>query len=114
MRHNSRPPILASILPPNQLAMHPGEAIQYVCRDCGRWTLLRRSIALAHRAADGIKRCPGSGQRLTCDLTPTEWAARLRDGKRDVAQCRVKTRKGGMHYVAKPPTPHTLAQLAAR
>ena len=109
MRHNSRPPILASTLPPNQLTMHPGEATQYVCRDCRRWTLLRRSIALAHRAADGIKRCPGSGQRLTHDLTPTEWAAGLREAARNAAVHRAPR----VHRTAKPPVVPAVVQLAA-
>ncbi len=109
MRHNNRPPILASTLPPNQLSMHPGEATQYVCRDCGRWTLLRRSIGLAHRAADGIKRCPGSGQRLTRDLTPIEWAARLREADRGAALHRAQR----VYRTAKPPIAPAVVQLAA-
>jgi DNA-directed RNA polymerase subunit RPC12/RpoP len=113
VRHNHRPPILASNLPPSQLSMHPGEATQYVCADCGRWTLLRRGIALSHRAADGVTRCPGSGQRLTRDITPAEWAIRLREGTRDVGGRHVTTRRGGLHYAAKPPAPRAVCQIAA-
>ena len=109
MRHNNRPPILASTLPSNQLTMHPGEATQYVCRDCGRWTLLRRSIALTHRAVNGITRCPGSGQRVTRDLTPTEWTARLREAARDAAV----HRSPRVHRTAKPPVVPAVVQLAA-
>ena len=109
MRHNNRPKILASTLPAHQLSLHPGESRQYVCGDCGRWTLLRRGIALTHRAADGVTRCPGSGQRVTCDLTPAQWAARVRVAERDADTHRA----GRVHRTAKPPAPPAVHQIAA-
>ena len=109
MRHNNRPSILASTLPPGQLSLHGGETPQYVCRDCGRWTLLRRSIALAHRAADGITRCPGSGQRLTRDITSSQWLAQLRDAERNAAVYR----SSRVHKTGKPTPPPAVCQLAS-
>lgn len=109
MRHNNRPRILASTLPAHHLSLHPGEPPQIVCGDCGRWTLLRRGIALTHRAADGVTRCPGSGQRITCDLASDQWAARVAAEQRDAAL----RRPGRVHRTAKPPTLPAVHQLAA-
>jgi hypothetical protein len=110
MRHNNRPRILASTLPTHQLSLHPGESPQYVCGDCGRWTLLDRGVALTHRAADGIKRCQGSGQRVTRDIAPVEWAARLRLAERDAGT----HRSPRVHRTAKSPVPSAVVQIAAR
>ena len=109
MRHNGRPRILASSLPAHHLSLHPGEPAQWVCGECGRWTLLRRGIALTHRAGDGVRRCAGSGQRLTVDLLPATWMARLRAASRDAA-----LRRGSRVYrQATPPTPPPVHRIAA-
>ncbi|MGH3377656.1 MAG: hypothetical protein ACRDS0_03840 [Pseudonocardiaceae bacterium] len=109
MRHNNRPKILASALPAHQLSLHPGESRSYVCGDCGRWTLLHRGVALTHRTADGMTRCPGSGQRIVCDITPVLWAARVAAEQRDAGL----RRAGHVHRTAKPPAPPAVHQLAA-
>lgn len=108
MRHNNRPKILASALPAHRLSLHPGEPRQYVCGDCGRWTLLRRGIALTHRAADDVTRCPGSGQRITCDLSPDQWAVRLAEATRNAA-----LRRGGrVRPKTAPPPPPAVHRIA--
>lgn len=99
MRDNGRPVLLASSLTPNLLMMHPGARPVVACRDCGTWRVPRRGMLPAHRAADGVTRCPGSGQRVTIDLTPAEWQARLRAAVREAA-----LRRGSrVHRDARPP-----------
>lgn len=109
MRPNSRPRILASALPAHRLSLYPGEPPQFVCGDCGRWALLRRGIALTHRAADGVRRCPGSGQRVTLDVAPAVWLARVREATR-MASLR---RGARVHHEAAPPTPPPVFRIAA-
>lgn len=109
MRPSNRPRILASTLPAHHLSLHPGEPPQFVCGDCGRWTLLRRGIALTHRAADGVRRCPGSGQRITLDLAPALWLARVSEATRNAS-----LRRGArVHRKAAPPTPPAVHRIAA-
>lgn len=109
MRHNNRPRVLASALPAHQLSLHAGEPPQFVCVDCGRWTLLRRGIALTHRAAGSHARCAGSGQRVTIDLTPAQWTARLAEATRNAAL----RRAARVHRKAAPPTPPAVHRIAA-
>jgi hypothetical protein len=53
----------------------------------------------AHRAADAVTRCAGSGQRVRIDLTPAEWQARL-----DAAVREAGLRRGNrVHRGAHPP-----------
>jgi hypothetical protein len=99
--HNGRPALLASTLPPNVLNLRPGERPSMVCPDCQGWRLLYRSMIAAHRADDGTTRCPGSGQRLTRDLTPEAWQARLRDALRDAS----RRRTARVHLQPAPPAP---------
>ena len=63
MRHNGRPVLVASELTPNLLMLYPGERPVLACPGCGTWRVLRRGMLPAHRAEDGVRRCPGSGQR---------------------------------------------------
>jgi hypothetical protein len=77
VRHNGRPPLAASTLPPNLLMLFPGSRPVVACPDCGTWRVPRRGMLPAHRAADGVTRCGGSGQRVVIDVTPTEWRAQL-------------------------------------
>jgi hypothetical protein len=55
------------------------------CPVCGRLRAVRRSMLAPHRAGDGRRRCPGSGQRFQLDLTPVQWLARLDAATRDAA-----------------------------
>jgi hypothetical protein len=80
MRHNHRPVLLASTLPPDALTYHPGRQPRWSaeCGDCGRVRLLRKSMLTPHHRDDaGKQRCPGSGTRIRVDLTPEQWRTRL-------------------------------------
>jgi hypothetical protein len=81
MRHNGRPPVLVSALPPDQVNLRPGEPVAMRCRLCGKWRVKRKMLWL-HRAHDGVSRCPGSGQRVDLDLAPAQWLARLEAARR--------------------------------
>jgi hypothetical protein len=61
----------------------------------------------AHRAADEHSRCPGSGQRVTIDLTPVQWMESLRVAVREAAGRRGTTRRSG-----NPPVPQPVFRLA--
>ena len=107
MRPNDRPVLLASTLTPNMLMLHPGARPVLACPDCGTWRIPRRGMLPAHRAEDGVTRCVGSGQRVRIDLTPAEWAARLRIAARDAA-----LRRGSrVHRGARPPAPTPIFRL---
>jgi hypothetical protein len=84
MRSNSRPAVALSELPPDQVNLRPGEPLAVACPICGRWRRVKRYMLWPHRAHDGVTRCPGSGQRVVCDLTPGEWAVRLEAARRSV------------------------------
>ncbi|MER6917081.1 hypothetical protein ABT354_36035 [Streptomyces sp. NPDC000594] len=93
MRHNGRAPVLASLMPPEHLSLRDGEPPLAVCSECGAWRRLTRSMITPHRAADaaphreerrylgdkpyGGRRCPGSGQRITLDLSVERWGELL-------------------------------------
>jgi len=85
MRHNGRPAMPASDFTPNMITLYPGEPPTAACPDCQRWRGLHRGMLAPHRADDGMTRCPGSGQRVRIDLTPTEWQKRLREARRETA-----------------------------
>ncbi|MGY4966763.1 hypothetical protein [Streptomyces sp. 900105245] len=94
MRHNGRAPIKASTMRPEHLSFRDGETPLAVCPDCNTWRRLTRSMIKAHRdgtdtpATDelryfgdkpaGGRRCPGSAQRISVDITVEEWGERLR------------------------------------
>jgi hypothetical protein len=78
MRDNGRPALLASTTLPSLLMMYPGTRPVVACPDCGTWRVPRRGMLPAHRTADEHSRCPGSGQRVTIDLTPVQWMESLR------------------------------------
>ncbi|MGW7671942.1 hypothetical protein ACWGJX_33305 [Streptomyces sp. NPDC054775] len=93
MRHNGRAPILASAMRPEHLSLRENEPRLVVCPDCHTWHRLQRSMILPHRAPDatrdsgtrryvgdkpsGGRRCDGSAQRVTVDITVEEWGQRL-------------------------------------
>jgi hypothetical protein len=57
----------------------------------------------AHRAADEHSSCPGSGQRVTIDLTPVQWMENLRVAVREAAGRRAATvRRSGNPPVTRP------------
>ena len=99
MKPNGRPVLLASDLTPNSLMLHPGSRPVLACPDCGTWRIPRRGMLPAHRAADGVSRCAGSGQRVRIDLTAADWQARLRTAVREAG-----LRRGSrVHRGARPP-----------
>ena len=108
MRHNGRPPLAVSELPPNLLMLTPGSRPVLACPDCGTWRVPRRGMLPAHRAADGVSRCAGSGQRVRIDLTPAEWQARLRAAVREAGLRRgSRVRRG-----ARLPVPPAVFRIA--
>lgn len=109
MRNNGRPTLLASATIPSLLMLYPGARPVVACPDCGTWRVPRRGLLPAHRAADEQSRCPGSGQRVTIDLTPVQWMESLRVAARETARrCGTTVRRSG-----KPPVPQPLFRLAA-
>lgn len=82
MRHNGRPAVAVSTLPPDQVNLRPGELVTVSCPDCGRSRRVKRKTLWPHRAHDGVTRCPGSGQRVVFDMTPGEWLVRLEAARR--------------------------------
>lgn len=103
MRPNGRPMLAASELAPNLLMLSPGCRPVLACPDCGTWRVPQRGMLPAHRAADGVARCAGSGQRVTIDLTPAEWQARLDAAVREAGQRRgSRVHRGGRPPVAPP------------
>ncbi|MEU6102793.1 hypothetical protein [Streptomyces flaveolus] len=92
MRHNGRAPLKASQMRPEHLSLREGEPRLVVCPDCETWHRLKRSMILPHRDGRpverterryfgdkpaGGRRCPGSAQRITIDLSPEEWGEKL-------------------------------------
>jgi len=88
MRHNGRPAVLVSTLPPDQVNLRPGEPVAVACPICGKWRHVRRHMLWPHRAHDGKTRCPGSGQRVRLDLTPAQWLVRLETARRSLRRTR--------------------------
>lgn len=83
VRSNRREPLRLSRMAAGRVSLWPGEKVQVACPFCGRWRLLERSMLRPHRADDGRRRCPGSGQRVLVDESPAEWMVRF-----DLAQRR--------------------------
>ncbi|MFJ4276149.1 hypothetical protein ACIP29_37035 [Streptomyces coelicoflavus] len=93
MRHNGRTPIKASTMRPEHLNLRDGELPLAVCPDCETWHRLTRSMISPHRDATDVpqtderryygdkparrRRCPGSAQRISIDITPKEWGEKL-------------------------------------
>ncbi|MET9142012.1 hypothetical protein [Streptomyces parvulus] len=94
MRHNGRAPIKASRMRPEHLNLREGETPLAVCPDCESWHRLTRSMISPHRDSsdkpvksgerryfgdkpERRRRCPGSAQRITIDLTPEQWGQAL-------------------------------------
>jgi hypothetical protein len=108
MRPNGRPVLAVSELAPNLLMLCPGARPVLACPDCGTWRVPSRGMLPAHRAADGITRCPGSGQRVRIDLTAAEWRARL-----DAAVREAGLRRGSrVHCGARPPVAPPVFRIA--
>ena len=108
MRHNGRLLLAVSELPPNLLMLTPGSPPVLACPDCGTWRVPRRGMLPAHRAADGVSRCAGSGQRVRIDLTPAQWQARLASAVREAG-----LRRGSrVHRGARPPVPPPVFRIA--
>ena len=109
MRDNGRPTLLASTTIPSLLMLYQGTRPVVACPDCGTWRVPRRGMLLAHRAADEHSRCPGSGQRVTIDLTPVQWMENMRVAVREAAGHRGTTvRRSG-----NPPVPQPVFRLVA-
>ena len=103
MRHNGRPVLAASDLAPNLMMLLPGARPVLACPDCGTWRMPWRGMLPAHRAADGVTRCPGSGQRVRVDLAPGDWQARLDAAVREAGVRRAsRVHRGGRPPVASP------------
>jgi hypothetical protein len=102
MRPNGRPVLMASTLAPNLLMLFPVRPV-LACPDCGTWRVPRRGMLPAHRAADGVTRCVGSGQRVLVDLSPAEWRARLDAAAREAGQRRGSRVHGGGRRSVAPP-----------
>jgi hypothetical protein len=61
----------------------------------------------AHRAADEVTRCAGSGQRVRIDLSYSEWQCRLKAAVRETA-----SRRGSrVHRSGRPPLPFRAAAV---
>jgi len=98
MRHNGRPAVAVSTLPPNQVNLRPGELVTVACPICGRSRRVKRRMLWPHRASDGVTRCPGSGQRVVIDLTPGEWLARLEAARRSARRTASLQRATGQAF----------------
>jgi hypothetical protein len=111
MRPNGRPMLAASELTPNLLMLFPGSRPVLACPGCGTWRVLRRSMVPAHRSADEVSRCPGSGQRVVVDLSPAEWLARLQAAVRETAQRRPSRVYRGACTPVTPPVYRIVSRL---
>ena len=94
MRDNGCAAVRVSELPPSRVCLQPGEPLAVACLVCGRWRVVRRGMLWPHRAADGVSRCPGSGQRIAVDVSPGELAARLVAAAREAAARHARRRHG--------------------
>jgi hypothetical protein len=96
------------MLPPNLLMLSPGSRPVLACPDCGTWRVPRRGMLPAHRAADGVARCAGSGQRVVVDVTSAQWRARL-----DAAVREAGLRRGiRVHRGSNPPAAPPVFRIA--
>jgi hypothetical protein len=103
VRHNGRPPLAVSELPPNLLMLAPGCRPVLACPDCGTWRVPQRGMLPAHRAADAVTRCGGSGQRVRIDLTPAQWQAWLNAAVREAGLRRGRRVYRGARPAVPPP-----------
>ena len=102
MRHNNRPPLDQRNLPksadtcPERPAGDELPGLRHLAST-------DRGMLPAHRAADGMARCPGSGQRVVIDLTPPQWQARLDAAVREAGlRHGSRVHRGGRPPVAPP------------
>ncbi|MER0443198.1 hypothetical protein ABR738_01160 [Streptomyces sp. Edi4] len=113
MRHNGRPALLATEIPPQNLNLRDDEHKSIVCPDCDRWHPLYRMMIKTHhldRESRGGRapRCPGSAQRIKMNMTVEEWGAKLLDAER-VA---VSRRSAQQFYKPLPSAPVPVSRMA--
>jgi hypothetical protein len=78
------------------------------CPDCGSWRVPQRGMLPAHRAADGVTRCGGSGQRVVIDVTAAERRVQL-----DAAVREAGLRHGSrIHRGSRPPVAPPVFRIA--
>jgi hypothetical protein len=88
--------------------MFTGSLAAIACPSCQTWRVPRRGMLPAHRAADDVTRCPGSGLRVQVDLTAAQWQARLHAAARQAG-----LRRGSrVHLGARPPVPPPVFRIA--
>lgn len=73
-RTNGRPALPISAIPALRLEFPEAGSAWLVCPDCRHWVEALRGLVQTHKL-DG-RRCAGSAQLLTFDLTPAQHAAR--------------------------------------
>ncbi|ALC32325.1 hypothetical protein [Streptomyces sp. CFMR 7] len=85
-RDNRRPPLLLSMMKPQNINLREGETKSIVCPDCERWWRLmgETQLKIREHCARGCKgggtdchehtRCPGSNQSVLLDATVERWA----------------------------------------
>lgn len=61
MRHNGRPPLVASQQNRDRICI----PYAIVCPRCNTWRGIERHMIKTHHDGDAGIRCPGSGQRIT-------------------------------------------------
>jgi hypothetical protein len=67
-------------IPPARYFQSPTPWYPFIsCPACGEHRQVRRTFIEAHRAADGVKRCKGSGTKVIFDVTGEDWALALRE-----------------------------------
>jgi hypothetical protein len=108
-RHNGRPVILASALAPGSVSITAGDRPLVSCPEwgCGRWVYVQRGVLKPHHR-ERKARCPGSGQRVTVDLTPVEHLALLYKAQRSADYRRGS---GRVHGVQAPPPPEPVCRI---
>lgn len=109
MRKDTRPVLLASMLPACDVEFRPGERPSLVCPACRTWRLIREGRIFPHPGADG-RRCSASARRVALDLPLVQLETRQRAAVADAATSR-PTR---VHYKPAPPVPVPVHRLAAR
>lgn len=92
-RPNGRARLHTSTVDPRRMRLTEPDSCQLACPMCGRWRNLQTLPGVsdekhvgAHRADDGITRCPGSGQRVVVDETLQQWRARVEHAHHDAAR----------------------------
>lgn len=114
MRHNGRPALLASEIPPQNLNLRDDEPRSIVCPDCDTWHPLRRSMINPHhleRESRGGRAplCGGSKQLVTMDITVEQWGAALLD-----AECLAVSRRSAQQFYKPLPEPPVPVSRMAR